>query len=487
MRREETEAGSRHRLLNHDAVTRSGAEVLSPRMARLHAWLHEATGPAPLVAFRIGFGLLMMGAALRFWSKGWIRTHFIEPDFHFRYFLFGWIPELPGDWLYLVFAVQIASAALIALGWRYRIAAVLFFLSFTYVELIDQATYLNHYYFISLVSFLLILLPLDRWGSLDARARRPGPDPAPRWIALVLQAQIAVVYFFAGLAKLNPDWLLEAQPLGIWLSARSGLPVLGVLFDQPWFAYLMSWGGAAFDLCIPFLLLWRVTRPGAYGAVVVFHLATAVLFPIGVFPWVMIASTLIFFDERDWRRFGGWLPGKRRHRSPDRTTLDAPGASRPPSAAACPLGRGRGLVLGAFFALQVLVPLRHLAYPGNVLWTEEGFRFSWRVMLVEKTGAVFFEVTDPDRDRSWEVFPGDYLTPLQERQFAFQPDMILALAHHLRDTLRDQGVRRPEVRVRAYVSLNGRRSRPLIDPTVDLARVPRSLARKDWVLALDAP
>ena len=277
-------------------------------MARLRAWLHEATGPAPLVAFRIGFGLLMMGAALRFWSKGWIRTHFIEPDFHFRYFLFGWIPDLPGDWLYLVFVVQIASAALIALGWRYRIAAVLFFLSFTYVELLDQATYLNHYYFISLVSFLLILLPLDRWGSLDARARRSKPASAPRWVALVLQAQIAVVYLFAGLAKLNPDWLVEAQPLRIWLSARSHLPVLGVLFDQPWFAYLMSWGGAAFDLCIPLLLLWRVTRPGAYGAVVVFHLATAVLFPIGVFPWVMIAGTLIFFDERDWRRFGDGLP-----------------------------------------------------------------------------------------------------------------------------------------------------------------------------------
>ena len=439
------------------------------------------------MVFRIGFGLLMMGAGLRFLAKGWVQTHFIEPDFLFRYFFFEWVPVIPGNWLYGVFLVQIASAALIALGWRYRIGATLFFLSFTYVELLDQTTYLNHYYFISLVAFLLILLPLNRWGSLDARTGRFGPGPAPRWVALVLQAQIAVVYFFAGLAKLNPDWLLDAQPLSIWLSARADLPVVGVLFDQRWFAYLTSWGGAAFDLAIPFLLLRRVTRPAAYCAVVAFHLATAILFPIGVFPWVMIASALIFFDERDWQRFTGWLTARLSRWTSGRSRLAAGGAPLPPVAATGSIGGGRALVLGAFFALQVLVPLRHLAYPGDVLWTEEGYRFSWRVMLVEKTGTVFFQVTDPDDNRSWEVFPSDHLTVGQERQFAFQPDMILAFAHHLRDTLRGEGVRNPEIRARAYVSLNGRRSQPLVDPTVDLAKVPRSLAPKEWILPLDDP
>lgn len=463
------------------------AERQPPRLTRIRVWLHEATGPAPLVVFRIGFGLLMMGAGLRFLAKGWVETHYIEPDFLFRYLFFGWVPVIPGNGLYVVFLVQIASAALIALGWRYRIGAILFFLSFTYVELLDQTTYLNHYYFISLVSFLLIFLPLNRWGSLDARAGRFGPGPAPRWVALVLQAQVAIVYFFAGLAKLNPDWLLEAQPLGIWLSARADLPLVGVLFDQAWFAYLMSWGGAAFDLSIPFLLCWRVTRPAAYCAVVAFHLATAMLFPIGVFPWVMIAGTLVFFDERDWRRFFGWVTARPSRWTSGRSPLAPGAASLPRASAAGPIGRGRALVLGAFFALQVLVPLRHLAYPGDVLWTEEGYRFSWRVMLVEKTGTVFFQVTDPDASRSWEVFPSDYLTLRQERQFAFQPDMILAFAHHLRDTLRSEGVQNPEIRARAYVSLNGRRSRPLIDPTVDLTEAPRSLAPKEWILPLDDP
>ena len=463
---------------------------MRPRVRRFRRWLEEPTGAAPLVVFRVAFGLLMTGAALRFLAKGWVRTQFIEPAFHFRYFLFQWIPELPGNSLFLVFAVQIASAIAIALGWRYRFATIAFFLSFSYVELIDQATYLNHYYFVSLVSFLLIFLPLDRWGTRDAKARRFASPSAPRWIALVLQAQIAIVYFFAGVAKLSPDWLLRAEPLGIWLSARSGLPLVGTFFDQPWLPYLASWGGTAFDLSIPALLLWRKSRPWAYLAVVGFHLATAALFPIGVFPWVMIAGALIFFDGEDYRRFTRLVARRRGHLTGGNTRTavrsgDAPGppTMRLPS----PMGPGRRLVLGAFFVLQLLLPLRHWAYPGSVLWTEEGYRFSWRVMLVEKTGTAFFQITDPETGRSWEAFPSEYLTPQQERQLAFQPDMILSFAHHLRDTLRDQGVSDPEIRARVYVSLNGRRSRLLIDPTVDLAKTPRSLAPKAWVLADDTP
>lgn len=452
---------------------------------RLREWMSRPVDPTPLVVFRVGFGLLMLGAAVRFLSKGWVETQYIQPEFHFRYYLFQWVPALPGDWLYLVFATQIVCAALIAIGWHYRAATIGFFLSFSYVELIDQTTYLNHYYFISLVAFLLIFLPLHRWTSLDARLNSGvGGGSAPRWIPLVFQAQIAIVYFFAGLAKLNPDWLFHAQPLSIWLAARSGFPVLGILFDQSWFAYLMSWAGAAFDLSIPFLLFWRRSRPWAYLGVIGFHLMTGALFPIGVFPWVMIFGTLIFFDTSDYIRMGTQLKAF----IPRRLT-EEPEVRRAPRGAASPvpIGRALPLILIPFFVLQLLMPLRHLAYPGDVLWTEEGYRFSWRVMVVEKTGTVFFTITDPATGRSWDEFPGDYLTSQQERQLAFQPDMILGFAHYLQDTLRSEGVQNPEIKARAYVSLNGRRNRPLVDPDLDLTQVPRSLSPKSWVLAQNRP
>jgi HTTM domain/Vitamin K-dependent gamma-carboxylase, lumenal domain len=445
-------------------------------VTRLREWSQRPIDARPLVVFRIAFGALLLFGAVRFVAKGWVASQYIRPQFHFQYYLFGWVHPLPGAWLYLVFAAQVLCAGLIAAGWHYRTAAVGFFLSFSYIELLDQTTYLNHYYFISLVAFLLILLPLNRWGSVDAR-RDPGlwRESAPRWISLVLQLQIAIVYFFAGVGKLNPDWLLKAEPLRIWLEARSGFPLVGPLFEQTWLAYAMSWGGAAFDLSIPFLLFVRRTRPWAYLAVVAFHLATGALFPIGIFPWVMIVGTLVFFDGRDLDRLrrglrkvgiGGGAPG--------------PAATSPP----IPLSPALRWVLVPFFAVQLLMPLRNLAYRGPVLWTEEGFRFSWRVMVAEKTGTVFFSVTDPATGRSWEAFPGDYLSPQQERQMAFQPDMILEFAHHLRDRLESEGIADPEIRALAYVSLNGRPSQLLIDPGVDLARVPRSLARKDWVLPL---
>ena len=246
----------------------------------------------------------------------------------------------------------------------------------------------------------------------------------------------------------------------------------------------MSWSGAAFDLSIPFLLFWRRSRPWAYLGVIGFHLLTGALFPIGVFPWVMIASTLIFFDTSDYIRMSthlkAFIPRKLTEESEVRR---APAGVASP----VPIGRALPLALIPFFVFQLLMPLRHLAYPGEVLWTEEGYRFSWRVMLVEKTGTVFFTITDPATGRSWDEFPGDYLTSQQERQLAFQPDMILGFAHYLQDTLRSEGVQNPEIRVQAYVSLNGRRNQPLVDPGLDLTQVQRSLSPKTWVLAQNRP
>ena len=124
------------------------------------------------------------------------------------------------------------------------------------------------------------------------------------------EAQLGLVYVFAGLAKLNDDWLFHALPLGLWLPAHTGLPLVGPFLDVAVVAFAASWAGALFDLTIVGWLSWSRTRPFAYAAVVVFHGITAVLFPIGMFPWIMIASTLIFFGY-DWpdrilARAGRW-------------------------------------------------------------------------------------------------------------------------------------------------------------------------------------
>ena len=257
----------------------------------------EKTSAAPLAVYRIGFGLLMLFSTIRFIANGWVTTQYIEPDFHFSYYGFEWVPYPTPNGIYLLFALMLIGAVLIMIGLFYRIGTIVFFLSFTYVELLDKANYLNHYYFVSLIAFLLIFIPANRYFSLDVKfGFAPCSKTCSKWHIKILQFQIAIVYIFAGIAKLESDWLLHAQPLKFWLHTAHHYPVIGPLLKQNWVAYTFAWFGCIYDLTIVYFLINKKTRTIAYLFVIIFHLTTWLLFPIGVFPWVMIMATLIFFS-----------------------------------------------------------------------------------------------------------------------------------------------------------------------------------------------
>lgn len=428
---------------------------------RFHSWImteiNKPVSITPLVRFRIVFGLLMFASLIRFWVRGWIDTVYIKPPFHFSYSGFEWVKTLGSPGMYILFLVVIVAALFIALGFFYRIAAAVFFLGFTYVELIDVTTYLNHYYFISLIAFLMIWLPANKKFSLDVYFKRTAQAEAvPAWTVGIIRFQLAVVYIFAGLAKLNYDWLIEAQPMKTWLPAKSHLPIVGSLMYKEWVAYLFSWFGAVYDLFIVFFLINKKTRPVAYFFVVVFHVATAIFFPgIGMFPYVMIASTLIFFPGKKIEGSGG-VPIKYPSFIP--------------------------YALVFYAVIQILVPLRFLIYPGHLFWHEEGFRFSWRVMLMEKAGAAYFRVKEKGSGRRFEVSNSEFLTPLQEKMMSTQPDMIVKYAKYLAEVYEKRGIKDPEVSAEIYVTLNGARSRLFIDSTVNLAAQKIGWQHYKWVL-----
>jgi vitamin K-dependent gamma-carboxylase len=405
-----------------------------------------------LYAFRILFGGMMFAAVVRFWAKGWIEELYLRPSFHFKYWGFSWIEHLPAPWIHVHFALLAICAALVAAGVFYRPAIVLFFLLFTHLELSDVTYYLNHYYLISVLSFLMIFLPLAKNGE----------PLAPAWCSLLLRAQVGMVYFFAGVAKLKSDWLFRAEPLRTWLRAHQDFPLVGRWFDEPVVAYLASWSGALFDLSIVPLLLHRRTRRIAYAVLILFHVVTAALFQLGMFPWIMIVAALVFFPP-------GWPS-----RSPLPPVRDQRGWSR---------ARQVGAALAVLhLGVQVVLPLRHHLYPGEVGWHEQGFRYAWHVMLVEKAGYVVFDVRDRRSGREWTVYPSEYLTPQQQKMMATQPDLILQLAHHIADDFRARGLATdPAVHADAWVSFNGRPSRRLIDPDVDLAKQEDGLSSKAWI------
>ena len=208
------------------------------------SYLYKTTSAAPLAVFRIIFGLMMLLSIIRFWALGWIDKLYIQPAFFFSYYGFEWIKPL-GSFTYLIFFVCGLSALFVALGFKYRLAIVTFFLSFLYIELMDKTTYLNHYYFISILSFLLIFLPAESYFSIDAK-RNPNRyfDIIPKWNTDAIKLLLAIVYFYSGLAKLNSDWLIQAMPLKIWLPTTNDLPLLGQLFQFKWMIYTFSWSCA---------------------------------------------------------------------------------------------------------------------------------------------------------------------------------------------------------------------------------------------------
>jgi len=438
--------------------------------------IKASTEAAPLAVFRILFGSMMLFSIIRFASYGWIEKLYIQPTFFFSYYGFNWVKPI-GSYTYLLFAICGIAAFFIALGYRYKIAILVFFLSFTYIELMDKTTYLNHYYFVSILSFLLLFLPANCQFSIDAfRNPKKAFRYVPIWTINSIKLLLGVVYFYAGLAKLNSDWFLKAMPLKIWLPSKFDIPIIGDLLSEEWVHYAFSWSGAIYDLSIPFLLLHKKTRSFAFLMVVVFHVLTLVLFPIGMFPCIMIVSALIFFDANVHNKI---LESIARVLKLSRSSVNNNNFWKLGSRLKQKIVFS---TLGLFFIGQLLIPFRYLLYPGELFWTEEGYRFSWRVMLMEKSGYAQFKIVDQKTARWFYVDNSDFLTPYQEKQMAFQPDFILAYAHFLKSHFEKDGHANVQVFVDCRVSLNGRLSTEYIDPKVDLGTIKESFSHKNWII-----
>ncbi len=424
----------------------------------------------PLITFRIVFGALMCFGTLRFIQKGWVDKLFIEPSYHFKFYGFEWVQVLEPNMMYMIHYVIALSAFFILLGFLYRISILVFFLSFTYVELIDATNYLNHYYLVVLLAFLMIFLPANRAFSLDALLfPKIIQRKIPAICIYILMFQFMVVYFFAGYAKLNTDWLFRAMPLSIWLPEHTDIPILGYFFQFGWVAFVFSWMGAVYDLSIGFLLCFRKTRSWAYALVVAFHFMTYLLFNIGMFPFIMTFGTLIFFSDK-WhnRLYEKFL------------TRDYWGNKVEPHF------NFRLFIRNSFIfytLIQILFPLRYLIYPGNNLWHEQGYRFAWRVMLVEKTGTAIFMIEDKTTGKKAEIQNSKYLTKFQEKQMSIQPDFMLQFAKIIANDFKERyGIEQAKVTANIHVALNNRPSQQLIEPNANVLDLKDTWRNKEWIL-----
>lgn len=278
---------------------------IAGRYAGFEARMFAPVDGAALAVFRIAFGGLILWDVAKYLIHDLIRIKFLIPHIHFKYYGFEWVEVWPGDGMYYHFAALGLFAILVMLGLFYRVAIVLLTVAFSYVFLLDQTDYLNHFYFVILLGFLLCITPAHRVWSLDAtlwpeRTTYRSATAVPGWSVWVFRAQMEVVLLYAGIVKINPDWL-QLQPLRMWLGARADMPIVGPLLLQDWAIAVASYGSIALHVLGAPLLLFERTRIWAFAAYCVFHLSNHVLFNIGIFPWLTIAGTTIFFAA-DWPR-----------------------------------------------------------------------------------------------------------------------------------------------------------------------------------------
>lgn len=450
--------------------------VVDPSMPPWLRRLFEPVDIASVAFFRICFGFLMCWHTLEYLTSGRLQRQYLAPVFFFKFPGFEWVRPWPSQEALRYWFIALAIlAVLVAVGFLYRIVSALFFVGITYVFLLDTALYQNHPYLICLLAFLMILVPAHRAFSIDALRRRDlRTETIPAWALWLLRFQIAIPYTYGGIAKLNYDWMVRAEPMRTWFQDGQEGPLKAAFLKEEWAAYALSWGGVAYDLLIVPLLLWRRTRIPAFLLSLVFHLANSQLFTIGIFPWLMIAATLLFFPP-DWPRrlklFGARRPGQTAAKAGSTPKRGVP-------------WRVTAAFLAVWAAFQLLFPFRHFLVPGNVDWTEEAHRFSWRMKLRDKRGDLRFVAINPAEGKAYPLDGVEsVLTNLQRRMMIHDPDMIRQFAHFVGDGLRKTGY---PVQVRAItsISLNGRPAQLLVDPEVDLASMPRKFGAAEWIVPL---
>jgi vitamin K-dependent gamma-carboxylase len=441
------------------------SERLPPisNLRRLALWFNEPVDPASVAVFR-----MLAYQVVRHLTRGYLLRFSTVSDYQFHYYGFGWVRVLEPELMLLLFLAIGFSAFLLAIGFLYRLAAPVFFLTVGYWFLLDQVEYLNHMYLVVLYGFLLCLVPAHRYWSCDALVFRSSNNGVmPRWGLWVLRFQMGCVYFFGAVAKINRDWLIDAEPVRTWVIYNNAKPLAIKLLSWDGAAHFLSWSGFLIDLlAVPFLL-WKRTRLAMFLVLVAFHLSNKYLFHIGIFPWLSLAATSLFLPP-SWPRTILRLP---------RFTI--PTVVHRPSAFVIPA------ILVPYVLLQLFLPLRHHLYPGDVAWTEEGHRFAWRMKLRSKVSEGYFLVQTRDMSHMEVIKAESLLHRRQVRQVLGRPDMVLQMAHILAAEEEARLGKPVQVFANVKSQLNHHQPQLLIDPTVDLAAEPRNLWHADWIMPFE--
>ncbi|NRD18840.1 HTTM domain-containing protein [Winogradskyella eckloniae] len=432
----------------------------------MNKFLFKNIDNSGLIVFRIIFGLLCALEAFGAILTGWVKRTLIDPEFTFSFIGFEWLQPLPEFWMYVYYIVMGVFGLFIMLGFKYRFSMLMFAVMWTATYLMQKSSYNNHYYLLVLLSFIMVVMPANQYASIDAKLKPSiQRHSMPSWCKWVFVLQLFIVYTFASIAKLYPDWL-DTSVIKLLMRSKANYPIIGELLQQNTVHYFLAYGGILFDGLIIPLLLFKPTRKFAFAISIFFHLFNSIVFQIGIFPYMSLAFSLFFFEpQRINKVFFKKKP-----------FYDAVAVTIP---------KYKPLLLALFsvyFFIQIGLPIRHHFITDNVLWTEEGHRLSWRMMLRAKHGRTTYTVINADTEEKIPFRIDDYLTKKQQRNAKTKPDIMWQFAQHLKQDFAKKGIS-IKVYVKSYISINGRSVSKFIDPKVDLANETWShFKHHSWIL-----
>lgn len=433
----------------------------------INRWLFKQVDNSALVVFRVLFGLLIAIEAFGAIFTGWIRRTMIEPDFTFNFIGFEFLQPLPGDGMIWYYAIMGLFGVFVMLGFKYRLSIIAYTIMWSGVYLMQKSSYNNHYYLLMLVCFIMSFLPAHRWLSIDAKINPSiSRISMPRWVWVVIVLQLWIVYTYASVAKFYPDWLDGSFP-ALLMKSKDDYWLVGEFLQQWWIRYAIAYFGLLFDLLIIPLLLWKRTRVPIFIAAIFFHLFNSFIFHIGIFPYMSLAFCIFFFPSEKINKV--FLRGKKEFY--DKAEVIVPSWRN-----------ALVISMAVWFTIQLALPLRHWFFKDDVLWTEEGHRLSWRMMLRGKSGRAAFKVVEKGTSDTIFIDNADYLSRKQRRAITSKPDMIWQFAQRLKEDYAKKG-KDVEVYVEGKVSVNGGPYKVLIDPKVDLASEKwQHFKHHDWIL-----
>ncbi|WP_300439624.1 HTTM domain-containing protein [Christiangramia sp.] len=437
----------------------------------LNRWLFKQVDNSALVVFRALFGFLIAIEAFGAIFTGWIRRTLIEPDFTFNFIGFEFLQPLPGNGMLWYYGIMGLFGIFVMLGYKYRLSIICYGIMWAGVYLMQKSSYNNHYYLLMLLCFIMSFLPANRWFSLDAKIKPEiSKISMPRWVWVVIVLQLWIVYTYASVAKFYPDWLDGSFP-ALLMRSKADYWLVGEFLQQGWVRYAIAYFGLLFDLLIIPLLLWKRTRLPIFMAAIFFHLFNSFIFHIGIFPYMSLAFCIFFFPSEKINKV--FLRKKKKHYDGDEIIIPS----------------YRNFLIGAmsvWFIIQLALPLRHWFFQDDVLWTEEGHRLSWRMMLRGKSGRITFKVVEKGTSDTIIIDKKDYLSRKQLRSISTKPDMIWQFAQRIEEEYAEKG-KEVEVYAEGKMSVNGGEYKPLIDPSVDLAAEKwQHFKHHNWILPSDS-